>query len=293
MSFSAGVFSLLYDWTTEQASPPIEISKLKAQEQDIATGLSNCILRDGTGIPTAATPWNGQKITGLGNATLVGDAVNASQIQSGGLTKLGSVAGADTITGSFAPVPTAWSSITFFSFVPAGTNTTAVTINVNSLGAKAIVKHNNVALSAGDLKAAVPAICYYDGTSVVLLNPLLAHSANADAAEPGFKGVPQNSQLGGGYTCVLADANKHIYCNASNTYTIPANASVAYPVGTTLMFVNGSSGGSSCTIAITSDTMYLAAGGGATGSRTLASLGIATALKVTSTIWHISGAGLS
>lgn len=74
MAFSGGVFTRLYNWVTEQASSPIEISKLDAQEEDIATALSNCILRDGTGVPTTATPWNSQKITGLGQATVDGDA---------------------------------------------------------------------------------------------------------------------------------------------------------------------------------------------------------------------------
>jgi len=46
------------------------------------------------------------------------------------------------------------------------------------------------------------------------------------------------------------------------------------------------------TIAITSDTMYLA-GTGTTGSRSLAQYGMATAIKMTSTTWIISGNGLT
>lgn len=61
----SGTFSLTYSWVTEQASSPIEISKLDTQEQDIADALSNCILRDGTGKPTATIDWNGQDITGI------------------------------------------------------------------------------------------------------------------------------------------------------------------------------------------------------------------------------------
>lgn len=97
------------------------------------------------------------------------------------------------------------------------------------------------------------------------------------------------------YTCVLADAGKHIYHPSADTtartWTIPENASVAYPVGTTLTFVNDTSAGV-VTIAITTDAMVLA-GDGATGSRTLAANGVATALKVTSTRWIISGNGLT
>lgn len=106
--------------------------------------------------------------------------------------------------------------------------------------------------------------------------------------------VPQNSQSAA-YTLVLADAGKHILHPAADTtartYTIPANASVAYPIGTAVTFVNQNAGGV-ITIAITTDTMRLA-GAGTTGSRTLAANGIATALKITSTEWIISGTGLT
>ena len=46
------------------------------------------------------------------------------------------------------------------------------------------------------------------------------------------------------------------------------------------------------TIAINTDTMYLA-GTGSTTSRTLAAYGVATAIKMTSTTWLISGTGLT
>lgn len=114
---------------------------------------------------------------------------------------------------------------------------------------------------------------------------------DVDAA--GFRGIPANAQAGN-YTLVAADAGKHIYHalgdGAGDTYTIPANASVAFEVGTALTFVNMAT--DTIAIAITSDTMYLA-GAGTTGSRTLAQFGIATAVKLTSTTWLISGTGLT
>jgi hypothetical protein len=97
------------------------------------------------------------------------------------------------------------------------------------------------------------------------------------------------------YTLVLADANTGILHPSADTtprtFTIPANASVAYPVGTALSFVN-QNGAGVATIAITTDTMRLA-GAGTTGSRTLAANGIATALKITATEWIITGTGLT
>lgn len=109
----------------------------------------------------------------------------------------------------------------------------------------------------------------------------------------GFRNAPVNSQSAA-YTAVLADAGKVILHPSTDanarTFTIPANASVAYAVGTVLTFVNMTS--QVVTIAITSDTLYLA-GTGTTGSRSLAQYGMATAVKLTSTTWLINGSGLT
>lgn len=113
-----------------------------------------------------------------------------------------------------------------------------------------------------------------------------------DGARAVMERVQQNSQSAA-YTLVLADAGRHIYHPAADAtarvWTIPANASVAFPIGTALTFIND---GGTITLSITSDTLVLA-GDGATGSRTLAQYGMATAVKVTSTRWMISGSGLT
>lgn len=109
----------------------------------------------------------------------------------------------------------------------------------------------------------------------------------------GFKNIPINSQSAA-YTAVLADSGKVILHPATDanarTFTIPANSSVAYPIGTAITFINMTS--QVVTIAITTDTMYLSSAG-TTGSRTLAQYGSATAIKITSTDWLISGSGLT
>jgi hypothetical protein len=109
-----------------------------------------------------------------------------------------------------------------------------------------------------------------------------------------FSNIPQNSQSAA-YTLVLSDGEKHIFHPSADTtartWTIPANSSVAFPVGTAITFINQHSAGV-ITIAITTDTMRLATSG-TTGSRTLAADGVATAIKVTATEWIISGSGLT
>jgi len=106
--------------------------------------------------------------------------------------------------------------------------------------------------------------------------------------------IRQNIQISD-YTLVLTDSAKHIYHPPSDTtprtWTIPANSSVAFEIGTAVTFDNDIGAGA-ITIAITNDTLVLV-GTGSTGARTIASGGQATALKVAATRWRISGTGIT
>ena len=138
-------------------------------------------------------------------------------------------------------------------------------------------------------------------TSPTLVTPILGTPTSGTLSNctvdgtngVGYLNIPQNSQSAA-YTLVLSDAGKHIYHPTTDanarTYTIPANSSVAYPIGTAISFINMTS--QVVTIAITTDTMYLSSAG-TTGSRSLAQYGTATAVKITSTSWIISGSGLT
>lgn len=78
MAFNgAGVFNRVYNWTTDKnLGVKIQASKLDTEMDGFATGLTNTITRDGQSTITAAIPFNSQKITGLGNATLDADGLN-------------------------------------------------------------------------------------------------------------------------------------------------------------------------------------------------------------------------
>ncbi len=75
------------------------------------------------------------------------------------------------------------------------------------------------------------------------------------------------------------------------TYTIANNATIAYDIGTAISFFNANATNNLTISIAASDTMYLA-GTTTTGSRTLRPWGFATAVKVQTTIWLISGNGL-
>lgn len=54
----------------------ISSTVFNALTADLATGLTNCITKDGQQTITANIPWNSKKITGLGVATTTGDALS-------------------------------------------------------------------------------------------------------------------------------------------------------------------------------------------------------------------------
>ncbi len=77
MPFANGRFTRLYSYVTD-ASQGIEPSseRFDAEFNDFATGLSTAVLHDGTSTITADIPFNGRRVTGLGDATAATDAIS-------------------------------------------------------------------------------------------------------------------------------------------------------------------------------------------------------------------------
>lgn len=98
--------------------------------------------------------------------------------------------------------------------------------------------------------------------------------------------LPLNNQTGTTYAPVLADADKFITLSNTSaiTVTIPANSSVAFPVGTKLNFCQLNTG--QVTITITTDTLSKDSG---LTNKLKTQYAVATALKITSTQWVLFG----
>ena len=141
----------------------ISSTAFNALTADLATGLSTALTKDGQTTPTANLPMGTFKFTGLSAGSAATDSANIAQVQNSFGSFL-TVSGTDTITATVSPALTAYASGQMFAFVAANTNTGAVTINISSLGAKAITKNGNTALVAGDLTANYLFVVVYDGT---------------------------------------------------------------------------------------------------------------------------------
>ena len=114
-------------------------------------------------------------------------------------------------------------------------------------------------------------------------------TGNPNVTSVGTRGIPVNTQ-DAAYGFLIEDAGTIIrHSSASaHTYTIPANASVAFPVGTAITIVN-EPGGGSITLSITTDTLNRGDGVSGTGSRTIAANSVATVMKTAATTWMITG----
>ena len=136
---------------------------------DLATGLTTALTKDGQSTPTANIGMGAFKITNLAAGTVASDAARLDQVQGGAATFI-TVTGTDTLTGTTSPALAAYATGNQFSFVVANTNTGAVTINVDGIGAKAITRTGTTALVAGDMVAGQAVEIIYDGTRFQLVN---------------------------------------------------------------------------------------------------------------------------
>jgi len=286
---------------------------LKASGQ---TGISIAVAE------TALAYFNGTDYVKVAS-TVVSANVSSISFGSTGLTPSTATTGAVTVAGTLAAVSggTGQSSFTVGDLFYANTTTTIAKLGIGTTG-------QVVTVAAGIPSWATPTAFAYPGagianstgsawgtsytttgsgtvvalaTSPTLVTPVLGtptsgnlSSCTADGTDSvGFRNIPINSQSAA-YTLVLADSGKAILHPSTDanarTFTIPANGSVAYAIGTAVTFINMTS--QVVSIAITTDTMYLG-GTGTTGTRSLAQYGTATAIKMTSTTWIINGSGLT
>lgn len=176
MPWSAGVFTRQYGssgWQNDKnAGTKILASRHDTNDDDLATGISACVAKDGTNQPLANLPMGGFHHTGVSDATSLDQYASAKQLQNSAFTWLTTVSGTDTITASASAAPSAYVAGQAFRFVAAGSNaTTSPTLNINSLGAKSIKKDGALAVAAGDLPSGSVIEVVYDGTNFQLSRP--------------------------------------------------------------------------------------------------------------------------
>lgn len=186
------------------------------------------------------------------------------------------------------------------SVITAASTNTLTNKTIDTAGPNTIkINGNTLSASAGTATLTLPAVTTTivgTNTTNTLTNKTLSAANTASSIKDddgtafaiGYRELPQNAQSAA-YQLILSDRGKHISITTGGV-TIPANATVAFPIGTTIGVFNNSATAQS--ISITTDSLLLA-GTTSTGTRTLAGWGLATLIKVGTTTWVCSGSGVT
>lgn len=102
----------------------------------------------------------------------------------------------------------------------------------------------------------------------------------------GYRTMPQSGNTSG--TLILSDNAKHYYVTSG--ITVPLNSSVAFDIGTVVTIVSNNT---AITITPASGVTLQLANSSSAGTRSVASNGIATLLKVAVNTWYVSGTGVT
>lgn len=151
MAWAAGNFTRANgptEWQDDYAAGiTIEPGLHDAQDNDLATGINQCLNKDGSNAATGNLNLGGNRYTNSGAATARTDLAQVAQVQDGDYIWLGTTAGTATAqTASASPAITAYKNGQKFRMKPGFASTgqvyTAHTLNVNGLGAKDIIHQN-------------------------------------------------------------------------------------------------------------------------------------------------------
>lgn len=171
----SGVFQRVYNWVSDKNSAiNITASRVDTEDTGFATGLSNCICRDGQSTITANLPMSGFAHTGVGNATLANQYGVVSQIQNSSYNWIASGGTSDAITATYSPAITTLVDGMELNFRATATSaTTTPTFSPNGITAHTITKFGGSALVVGDIIANVEMILRYNlaNTRWEWLNP--------------------------------------------------------------------------------------------------------------------------
>ncbi|NDD14509.1 MAG: hypothetical protein EB072_18155 [Betaproteobacteria bacterium] len=222
--------------------------------------------------------------TRFGANKTIGETIAAGLSASTGVTGTGALAFATspTFTTPVLGVATA-TTINKVTFTQPASGSTLTIANGKTLTAS-----NSITLAGTDSKTLTVnnsiALAGTDSTTMTF---------PPASSEIGYLNVPQNGQSTA-YTTVLADAGKLIShpSTDANARTFTIDNGVAYPLGTVISFSNMTT--QNVTINLSSGTLYWSnTSPVGTGSRTLGQYGLATAVKIETNVWFISGSQLT
>jgi hypothetical protein len=237
MAFNgSGTFERIYNWVNDKANGyKITASRMDGEFDGIATGLSQCITKDGQTTISANIPMSNYKFTGLGNGSSRTDSIALGQVQDGTYTYLGTTSGsADAYTLTPSPSITAYATTQQFTVKIHATNTTTTPyLQISAIAnptTTAVIKKlsatkTEIAVEASDLL--INGIYDFQRNSAndawIVLNP----EKPSNKATTTFQGI---SYLKPNINLIINGAMQIDQRNSGNSQTITAGSTLAYTV---------------------------------------------------------------
>jgi hypothetical protein len=151
-------------------------------DQDMADGINSTLEKSGSNAATGNLDIGSNRITLVADGTAKTDVATVNQIQSDGPAFQATDTGtANTYVIALTPAITAYAAGQRITFKAGAASTTASTLNVNTLGTKAIKKQNDQDIASGDIETGSIVTVVYDGTSFQMTSQL----ASASTTSPG------------------------------------------------------------------------------------------------------------
>jgi len=176
-------------WTGDQTlGIGIEAGRHDTQDNDFATGINQCLNKDGSNAATGNFNSGGFKVTNVADATLTSDATNLRQVQAQAYIWCGTSGGsanAQTLTPS--PAISAYAAGQMFRFIAGFTSTGALTLQVSGLASPVTCLTKGSKIAFGSLVPLMAGLTYealYDGTNFLVsdLLDLAQYTNDAGAA---------------------------------------------------------------------------------------------------------------
>lgn len=182
MGWSGGTYSkgnsATGGWTGDASlGIGIEAGRHDTQDNDFATGINNCIAKDGQNAATADLPMGAFKHTNVANATARNNYAAVGQVQDGDFIWLGTAGGTATaLTASATPDITAYKAGQKFRLITAsgstGSTATAHTLAIDGLPSPKNIVNNEDSTNPtlGTWVAGALMELVYDGTNFRITN---------------------------------------------------------------------------------------------------------------------------
>ena len=161
-------------WVQDRdAGTKILATRHDTHDQDLADGINATLEKSGSNAATGDLDIGSNRLTLVADGTAKTDAATVNQIQSNGPAFQATDTGtANAYVIALSPAITAYAAGQAITFKAANASTTASTLNVNTLGTKALKKKNDQDIASGDIEASQIITAVYDGTSFQVTSQL-------------------------------------------------------------------------------------------------------------------------